>query len=160
MSRVCTELGYLSDSFYWLNNVLKQIVCFRIFHITQYIIHTLLHLCCEYIKYLLYTVIPFFLPTNTVILTTLNRKCFWNKLFVSHILYSCKKISAHVVFEYLYLITVYRNMGSTDVLIVLCYIFNNIYHIHVQNAYFQGPDQVQAQVLHIPSLHNGILHDH
>ena len=54
-------------------------------------------------------------------------------------------------------------MGSTDVLIVLRYIFNNeknIYDMHVQNAYFQGADQVQAQVLHLPSLHHGLLHDY
>ncbi len=56
-------------------------------------------------------------------------------------------------------------MGLPDVLIVLCYIFNsekNLYNIHnnMQNAYFQGADQVQAQVLHLPSLHHGLLHDY
>ncbi len=51
----------------------------------------------------------------------------------------------------------------TDVLMVLRYIFNNeknINFIHVQNGYFQGADQVQAKVLHLPSLHHGLLHDH
>jgi hypothetical protein len=54
-------------------------------------------------------------------------------------------------------------MGSTDVLIVLCYVFNDendIFIIHVQNGYFQGADQVQAKVLHLPPLHHGLLHDH